>query len=282
MEGGSKCFAYVRTSRQNITRRKLTISDQKSMIEKYCGGSNFNKEKITLTRIFQDENKSIKGRPLELTKLLNIISAKDILIVSDLSRICKTNKNDVEMLKMLKEKQCLLIIVMHDFRVDVSSDLFNLDVVSNFNLAETNEKKNRRLVIRESKLEKGEFIGKVPYGWRSVKNSESKVAEIKEEQLVISFIYKLSCEIDVNNQRKMTDHAIAKKLNELGVTPPGNSKTWHGSYVTRILNRNSGPPLSKTTSKYKPKKLEELNSKSKPLETKVVWQGGFNFVSNMK
>jgi len=238
------CYGYVRVSKNIQAEKGFSLLEQQERIIKYCEANGFNHVK-TYVESGKSGTEKKRDKRLELAALLRDIPAGDTLVVVSLSRLTRSLSDFLKIAKELSDRKCPLIVIVEQINTGHAMGKFGAVVFAAVGELESDLIRQRGEDIKKSKQEKGEFIGKIPYGWKRLGDSKSPVVEIEEEQKVIAYIYDMASKYDVHSKRVHTNYAIAKKLNEIHVRPPGKSKEWDGTYITRILNRKSGPAVTK-------------------------------------
>jgi DNA invertase Pin-like site-specific DNA recombinase len=238
------CYGYVRVSTYKQSKDGISMDDQKHRITKYCRENN-----LALVEIVEEPamsgSEKMRAKRIKLTDLLDGMPSGSVLIVTDISRLSRSIRDFLAITKQLENKKCQLIAITQ--RIDTGSSIgrFSANLLAILNQYEVDLTVERNANIRKYKDDMGEFVGKIPYGWKLSNGPKSPVVEIPEEQAVIQLIYELAAPKESTGKRTYTNYRIAQILTEMRVTPPGNAVSWQGSNIERILSRKSGPAKTK-------------------------------------
>lgn len=259
-----KCYGYIQVSTKKQLEDGVSVEEQKTRIVRYCEQNSFELIEISINQTIS-EPETRKTEPAQLQELVERMSVGSTLIVTDIARLAKSVREFLRIAKSLELKNCKLIIINQG--LDTGTSLGKLGSQIRVEFAELGSRitTSRIASLNQAKRDTGEFIGRIPYGWRNSGGKRSLVVEVPEEQAVLKLIYEWAAEVDSHRQRLRTDYWIAKQLNELKVAPPGRSKTWHNRNITLILNRKSGPAMKPIEVSTDPRDYVPLRDRNLPI-----------------
>jgi DNA invertase Pin-like site-specific DNA recombinase len=236
------CYGYSRVSTIKQVKEGDSLEFQKKAIEKYAADKKYN-----LIHVFEDRgiSGSEKARDLrvELDAVLRLIAAGEVLIVYAFTRLTRSVKNFLAITAQLEQKGAYLQIMQECMDTSADNPYGNFSGVmwAALSQLELDMTKKRIEDIRQERLENGQFVGKVPYGWIKP-DKKSEPIEVLEEQKIIKYIFELALSTNEKGE-PYTYYSIAEKLNTMQVKPPKRSAHWRDTNIKRILNRKTGPAL---------------------------------------
>lgn len=276
VEIGNKCYGYVRVSTQKQAKEGYSLEFQIEQITEYA---KYNK--YELLEMVEEQGKSGLEKKLEkrkeLSYVLNVIKPGETLIVYTLSRLSRSIRDFLDITKRLETKGCALVLIKDKMETITAFGRFGANLMAILGQLESDMLMERVAEINSLKHVKGQFIGRIPYGWRLSNGPGSEAKEVVHEQFVIYYIRYLRGKLTPKG-KPYTYQKIANKLNELYIQPPGKSTKWHDNAVKRILNRKSGTNLMKDN----PAIIEKISSAQTvedmglPIQ-KIKFQIGLNF-----
>lgn len=225
----SKCFGYIRVSTKYQVEDGLSLYNQKNEILKYA-----ERENLKITKIFADEGRS--GRSInkreELLKVLDLMKKGDTLIVFALSRLARHVGDYSNMCRDLEKKGCFIIIIKEKLENITATGKFQGNITAAASQFESDLTSERVKECMKLKKERGEFLGRISYGWELSLGKGSDLIENIEEQKVINKIKSMKRE-------KETVNNIIKYLNDNNIKPPRTSKKWYPNTINRIVKREN-------------------------------------------
>jgi len=238
------CYGYTRVSTFKQKNMGSSMVEQKIRIERYCQFYNCSLvEVVTEPAISGSAKKRTKRK--KLTALLNRMPPNSFLIVIDVTRLSRSLADFMIIFTDLMEKKCHLIAIDQSIDSTTDSGQFTLQLMALLGQQELRTITTRIENMRKHKEENAQFMGRIPYGWRTG-GKDKPAIEIPEEQAVVKYAYELASEVDKDGKRIYTDYAIAKRFNELNIKPPGKAKEWSGINITRMFNRKQLVAQKKT------------------------------------
>lgn len=239
------CYGYARVSTNRQTDKGYSVQDQIAQMTAYCKFNKLNLIEVVCEPAISGSEK-MRYKRTKLTQLLKMLPSGCSIIVTDIGRLSRSLRDFLAITKELELKKCQLIVIIQQIDTGSPYGRFNAGLAALLNQLEIDMTAGRIANIRRLKIENGEFMGRIPYGWKKLApGTESPVIEVPEEQAVIKLVHEWAAEKDIHEKRAYTDYAIAKKLEELRVRPPGKAKKWAGININRILKRKTGPAKDK-------------------------------------
>jgi DNA invertase Pin-like site-specific DNA recombinase len=225
---------------------------------------------------FKDEFKlskieGISHRP-EFKTALKTCNEGDIFVCYSLTRLARNLDISLKVYSYLKEKKVFLYAVKDSLDSRNRQSKLHFQMLSMFSELEADLIKDRVKSGMEMKKEKGEIVGRPPYGWMLEDGKQSNFIPNPKEQEVIQLMKNLRDTKDSDgNQMKFS--YIAKELNKKGLRTK-EGKEWTHVQVIRILKGKCNP---KTTKGCKNKKdTEQRPNTSSHLNTLEVTTPNYN------
>ncbi|MFC1835040.1 recombinase family protein [Thermodesulfobacteriota bacterium] len=228
-----QALGYIRVSTDEQVENGVSLDMQRAELRKYC-----NREKLDLVGIEQDEGlsgKSIEGRP-GVQRILQAVDSKEVdaVVVYKSDRISRDGIESLQIEKLFLKRGVAYLSVTEGNLTNDSVD----DEFMRFIRAGLNQRERKLISLRtrqalQLKKERGERIGRPPYGWAVettlLENDEVIKQWVKspDEQQVILMMKSLKA-------KGFTTRGIVEELKQSGV------KTRKGSFfsqtqVVRIL-----------------------------------------------
>jgi len=223
----NKCYGYVRVSTDYQVVDGLSLEFQEKEIQEYAKG-----HKLQLIKIYIDKGKSgrkIKGRK-ELEEVLEIMKKGDILLIYTLSRLARNSRECKNILHELSEKGCSFVSIKQNLETVTPMGKAMVGITAIFDELESDIISERVKDGMKMKKEKGEFYGRISYGWKLSNGKGSDLIEDSEQQGVIRKIKEMKIE-------RQTVTSIIKYLEDNKIQPPKASVKWHTSTIYGIINR---------------------------------------------
>lgn len=240
-----KFYGYIRVSTKEQTEDGLSLENQEKEIREYV-----KREGHVITTIFADKGKS--GRTTdkreELQKVLDIMVKGDTLVVWALSRLARKVRDYTNICGDLEERGCFIVIIKEKLENITATGKFFSNITASAAQFESDLTSERVKECMKLKKEKGEFMGRISYGWMLSDGKGSDLIEHPEEQEVIKKIKDMK-----RDKEKVKD--IIKYLDDNNIRPPHNSKKWYPNTIYRIVKRES--VITKGRDKYE--ETEEKN-----------------------
>jgi len=202
---------YARISLNKADSQIHSIDSQIMLIKNYA-----KEHKLILNKIFVDEGlsaKNIEGRPA-LSKLVDQLKWNDKIIIYSLSRLSRDNFDSLYLQKMMKERDCELIILdMPNTSGNEALDEFMKLMQTGMSAYERKQVAKRVSDIMNAQSTLGRIRTKCPYGKKFV---AKKIPFIDDEyeQNVIKKIRELRYSLSIPTYTN-----IAKELEKQGFRP---------------------------------------------------------------
>ena len=220
-------YGYVRVSTNYQRNDGYSLEFQEKEIRKYAEYKN-----ITLVDILKDEAKS--GRKLEkrdnLKEVLELLEDGDTLILYSLSRLVRKARDFHNIQYDLQQKHCNLVSIKEGIESDNPMSKAMAGIAAIFAELESDNTSERVSAGMQMKKQKGERLGRIPYGWKLSGLKGSDLIEHEEHQQVIKKIKEMK-----KDREKVKD--IIKYLEDNNIPPQKASKRWHPSAIQYIVKR---------------------------------------------
>jgi DNA invertase Pin-like site-specific DNA recombinase/uncharacterized small protein (DUF1192 family) len=175
----------------------------------------------------------------------------DLLLVKDLSRLGRNNAKTLMFLDFLEENG--VRVITFDGKYDSHRDNDTVGIETWFNERYVRDISKKIRANLRFKIEKGEYIGHAPYGYKKSQEKRNRLCINEDEAFVVREIYRLYRE-------GFGYSCIAKKLELAGYSPP--ARRWNPVSVRRILCSRvyTGDTLQGTTERisFKSKKSRRV------------------------
>ncbi len=227
---GSKVGIYVRESRDDNGERYETIETQLSLLTAYVRQQNLGE----IVAQYCDNN--ISGTTFERPGILQLRADAqahiiDILLLKDLSRLGRSNALTLLFLDFLQE--CGVRVLTYDGRYDSERDAETVGIDSWYNERYVMDISRKIRANLRHKIERGEYVGNAPYGYRKIEGTKGKLEIYPDEAAVVQAIYDMYCS-------EMGYKRIAALLNAKKLPPPDPARSqsgrWNESTIRRILS----------------------------------------------
>lgn len=227
------CHGYVRVSTKQQADDGQSLEVQQAKIEVWCEAND-----LRLVKIYADKGvsgTSMDGRA-QLQDLLNNIKQGETLMAYSISRLSRSSRDFLNIIYDMNMRGCRIILYNEKLDTKTPYGKFTATMFSAVAELEVSITKQRVSEALQHKIAKGEFVGRVPYGWKLSNGPGSDLIEVPEEQAVIQLIRDLREGRNEKN-RNYTYEKIADRLNMKGYKPSGKSKGWTHTSVARIYKR---------------------------------------------
>ena len=230
---------YIRVSTKNqLGPEHLSLNHQIEKAQKYAQYHDY-----TIKKIFRDEGKSarsINGRK-GLKNALNYIKIGNIFVVYSMSRLSRNVKEFLQLINKISEKGATLVSLTEEIDTKSPTGKLMINIMASFNQFESDSTSSRTKDIIDAKIKRGEFVGRIPYGYQKDGNSKILIKNPREQIIIEKIIL-------MRNKNNMSFRAVALKLEENGIPPGRYSKKWYPSSVSTIFKKHSQIDNKKTIS----------------------------------
>jgi site-specific DNA recombinase len=228
-----RCYGYIRVSTSQQADDGLSLENQRNKIEAWASLNDY-----LVLDVYADEGFS--GRTMEkrkdLAALLEIIKTGEALVVYTFSRLSRSAADFLNLNRTLTAKGCQIVVIREGLDTTSPHGRFAATMFAAIAELESDVIADRIQDSMNLKKEKGEFVGRIPYGWQLSNGPQSDLIEKPDEQTIITRVKAMRKEL--NSKGKETSYEdIAKKLNAEKVPPPVKSAMWYHNTVSRIVNR---------------------------------------------
>ena len=230
-----RVFGYVRVSTEEQAREGLSLDAQREQLVAYA-----KLRGLELVEILADEGVSA-GKPLHTrpagSRLVERLQSgeAEAVVAYKLDRLFRHTLDCLQVLEAWDARDVALHLVdMGGQAIDTSSAMgrFFLTIMAGVAEMERNLIRERITMAMRYKVERGEFTGVAPLGFRPDEEGKFLVQD-DAEQAVVSRILGLRAE-------GRSIRAIAAALNEEGW--PARGERWHKTSVERLLARGAAKP----------------------------------------
>jgi site-specific DNA recombinase len=222
-----KCYGYIRVSTNYQVDDGFSLEFQEKEIRNYVKTNN-----CELIKIFFDKGKS--GREMnnrkELQNVLEIMKKGDILLFYSLSRLSRSARDYHNIKDKLEDKGCSFVSIKEKLETVTPMGKCFAGMTALMDELESNNISERVKDGMKMKKEKGERIGRIPYGWKTINGQGTELIEDEEKQEVIKTIKKM-------REEKITSVKVIKYLEDNKIPPPKASKKWYPSTIGMIVKR---------------------------------------------
>jgi site-specific DNA recombinase len=218
-----KAVGYVRVSTEEQAREGVSLENQEAKIKAYCELNDF-----MLLEIFADAGLSAKNlnRP-GIKKIIDMARNKEIdaIVVYKLDRAFRSTIDALEVTSELDK--CGVGFHSINERLDTKSPLgrFFFTLIAGIAEMERGIIGERTSDALKRKIEKGEHVGNVPFGYQ-IKGS-GLIPFLPEQEVI-----KLAKEL---RDRGYTFQAIAEEFKILGIKTKRGKNQWYPTSIKNIL-----------------------------------------------
>lgn len=223
----SKCYGYIRVSTKYQVKEGLSLEFQEKAIRLYAKANN-----LELIDIIEDKGKSGRSMRENLKDIIDIMKKGDILLFYSISRLIRKAKDYQDVKAELERKGCNFKSVSENFDTTTSLGKALGGISAVLAELESDTTSERVKEGMKMKKEKGERLGRIPYGWKLSKGKGSDLIEHPEQQEVIRKIKNMKSE-----RTKVKD--IIKYLEDNNISPPKTSKKWYPCTIDYIVKRET-------------------------------------------
>lgn len=204
---------YCRVSTEDQVKLGNSLEDQHERCEKYANDNNYHIKDVYFD-VKSGKNLDREG----LQEMLKNLQTGDIILVTALSRLSRNVADTDTLMKHFRSLNCHLISLTENLqRPNVVHD------TAAFNQLEREMTAARTKSALQSKRERGEALGRPPYGYMY---RNKKLIQNLEEQSIISTIH------DLRDMGKSLNEIISE-LDSRSMKP--RQGKWHPSMISRIL-----------------------------------------------
>lgn len=219
---------YIRVSTEEQAREGYSIPAQKERLISYCNALGWDDYKF-----YVDEGVSAKdtNRP-KLQLLLDHVKAGSIstILVYRLDRFTRRVKDLHKMLEILEKHHCAFKSATEPYDTSQAMGKLFITIVAALAEWEVDNLSERVKMALEEKVQSGERVGNIPYGF-DLSKDEKLIKNEKQAHVVLDMIDKF--------KSGMSSRALADYLNKTN-----NDRIWHPQGVIRVL---SNPALYGST-----------------------------------
>jgi site-specific DNA recombinase len=220
----NRVAVYARISRDDNRENFESIENQRDMLLEHAASNKLGE----VAAVYMDDNVSgsaVQRPGLDRLKEDILKGSIDVVLVKDLSRLGRNNAGTLQLLDFFEEHGVRVLTADGRFDSLVDSDMVGIETWVNERYVRDISRKIRASL--RFKIQKGEYLGKAPFGYRKSSVEKNKLVIDESEAYIVRLIYRLYLS-------GMGYTAISKYLEEKGYSSPKN-KGWNRITVRRIL-----------------------------------------------
>lgn len=221
-------IVYVRVStKHQLGDDHFSLEIQEDKARSYC-----NFRDITDISVFKDEGKSGRKRDGRqgLENSLNTLQSGDFFIVHSISRLARNIIDLKTICKEITDKGAKFVSLTEEINTATAMGraMFSMiGVIAELDADLAGERIRGALSL---KRQKGEFIGRIPFGYVKDPENHKRIIMTEDHRMVVVEIIRLK---DVE---KWSWNRISVHFNKTKNTPDGNN-AWYPATIKRIYNR---------------------------------------------
>lgn len=222
-----QAIGYCRVSTASQQEEGVSLSHQQERIRAWVTA---NGHELAGMFVETGSGSSADNRPKLQKAMQAVCKAKGVLVVYSLSRFSRSVKDTLSLTEQLDKASAHLASLSES--IDTSSAVGRMvfKMLSTLNEFERDVLAERtRNALGHMRRQNKRISGPIPYGYTLARDGET-LLPVATEQEVIERILR-------DRAEGKTIGAIASRLNGEGVPTKNPGKTWHGSTVASILNR---------------------------------------------
>ena len=174
----TKCYGYIRVSTKKQEEEGMSLEVQEKKIRAWAVTQD-----LEIAEIFKDEGisgKNIEHRP-GLISVLERIKTGETLVVMAFSRLSRSARDFLNIADELDGRGVRIAVMKEKFDTTDAYGRFTATMFSALSQLEREITSDRVKDCMAVKKEKGEFVGRIPFGWRLSNGPQSDLEEIPEE-----------------------------------------------------------------------------------------------------
>ncbi|MBM4644231.1 recombinase family protein [Rhodococcus hoagii] len=228
-----RAIIYARVSADQSGRGR-SVSEQEAECRAICQREGWDvAEVLSDNDVGASRFSRVKDRPA-YERLKQVLQAGDVLVLWEASRASRKLDGYVELRDLCAERGVLWNIGGQTYDPSRSNDRVMTGIRAIISEDEAHQIQQRVLRAHRANAERGLAHGKIPYGYRAVRDADTgkiveRVPDEGEAPIVREMVRRFLAGESV--------WAIAKDLNERGVSTPGSSPLWRASIMTQMLKR---------------------------------------------
>lgn len=218
-----KALGYTRVSSAEQANEGISLQNQREKIQAYCA-----LHEMELVELIEDAGKSGKDLNREgLQDILSQLAKVDAVVVYKLDRLSRKVLDTLGMIEIFEKEKVIFHSITEKIDTDTAMGRFFLNITASFAQMERDLISERTRDALQSKIQRGERAGQIPYGFRLGEDG-NKLVEHPVEQKTIELIKEL-------REQGFSLRKICKALTRKGLEPQGQG--WHPQTIKNILDR---------------------------------------------
>lgn len=225
-ENPPRAYGYCRVSTKRQAEDGLSLQAQEKEIRAWAEYKG-----VELVEVIHDDGFSGKdlNRP-GLQRLLEIIKGKEseILVISKLDRLSRKVREILYLVEeVFSEGNTHLVSLSEEINTTTPMGRFFLMIMGALAQMEREQTVERIEAVMEYKREKGDHMGKIPFGYE---REDGRLIQEAQENKALKLMKTMRAD-------GLSYHKIAKYLNEEQIPTKKKNGRWHASTVREILLR---------------------------------------------
>lgn len=196
---------YVRVSTQEQKKHGLSVDSQITALQEYCANNGY-----IVAGVYNDAGisarKSYQKRPALLQLVADCKAGKiDLICFTKLDRWFRSVGDYYEVQKELEPTGVPWRAIWEDYETETSSGVFKVNIMLSVAQSEADRTSERIRSIIDYKRERGDYVGKVPFGYI---RKNGKLCKNPEQAELVDFIF--STYIETHSARLTFRRAVEK------------------------------------------------------------------------
>lgn len=225
-----KCNIYCRVSsliQNKYNKDSPTLKSQLANCKTYA-----EKNKLIINKIYTDisTGRNVKRKQLNMLVKDTEKDNTTYLLINDVSRFSKNSKDGLLYLDKMKQNNCIIISVSDNTKFDTLGEIayfkYKLDKAEEAS-NELSKKVKESFRIRR---ERGEYIGRAPYGFKTVKNLDGKLILVTDDDELV-FIKEII-------ELKDSGYSLSKIATILNRKSLKRGKKWNKNSISYLYKKN--------------------------------------------
>lgn len=223
-----KAILYIRVSTEKQVKDGDSLEMQESRLRKYADVKGYDEIEVISDAGLSGKNDNREG----YQRLIQAIKDKktNAVIVYSLSRFSRNTVDLLNAVSLMSKKR----VAFHSLTesIDTTSPMGNFFITVMAGLAELERKQigERTKAVLQSKKEKGERVGQIPFG-KKLDKKTGKLTDNKAEQKAIEIVKEL-------HKEGLSYSRIAEELEQRNLFNKAGKAKWNKTQVHRILQRD--------------------------------------------
>lgn len=222
-----KAILYIRVSTAKQVKEGDSLEMQENKLRKYAELKGFDEIEVITDAGLSGKNDNREG----YQKVMEAIKEKktNAVIVYSLSRFARNTMDTLNAINLMTKKR----VAFHSLteNIDTTSPMGNFFITVMAGLAELERKQigERTKAVLQTKRDKGERVGQIPFG-KKLDKKTGKLVDHKTEQRAIEIVKEL-------HKNGLSYAKIADELEQRNLFNKSGRANWNKTQVFRILQK---------------------------------------------